>query len=327
MQKSDRPASGWILDMPQQFQGKRNIEILIRALARQMEEVETVLREINTLTDIDTACGKNLDYVGDIVCMSRKAAGELVNRRFPEPVISDEQYRKYLKYQVLRNTSDCTYADIMKAIDILWDVDRARYYEREDRPAIIFIGLPTAGIEEENPARGKPKILKPGGVGFVYTITYCVMVGHLCLERVCLQDLALRMQMLFSGCKLLNGFWILDGSVILNQRLRYDMKVVPVYGMRLPEQIKPFRSVGVDLGTAQRTGMQVQVHVVEKQEPGIVRMEQAVQVALQTGFRVQERETIRSSSVTVKKDLWYLDGEEALDNTRLLDADIMEEEL
>ena len=70
MQKSDRPASGWLRDMPQQFQGKRNIEILIRALARQMEEVETVLREINTLTDIDTARGKNLDYVGDIVWMS-----------------------------------------------------------------------------------------------------------------------------------------------------------------------------------------------------------------------------------------------------------------
>lgn len=150
MQKSDRLASGWLRDMPQQFHGKRNIEILIRALARQMEEVETVLREINTLTDIDTAHGKNLDYVGGIVCMSRKEAGELVNRRFPEPVISDEQYRKYLRYQVLRNTSECTYADIMKAIDILWDVDKARYYEREDRPATIFIGLPAVDIEGED---------------------------------------------------------------------------------------------------------------------------------------------------------------------------------
>ena len=32
-------AADWLRDMPQQFQGKMNIEILIRAFSRQMEEV------------------------------------------------------------------------------------------------------------------------------------------------------------------------------------------------------------------------------------------------------------------------------------------------
>ncbi len=274
MQKSDRPASGWLRDMPQQFQGKRNIEILIRALARQMEEVETVLREINTLTDIDTARGKNLDYVGDIVCMSRKEAGELVNRRFPEPVISDEQYRKYLKYQVLRNTSDCTYADIMKAIDILWDVDRARYYEREDRPATIFIGLPAVDIEGEDQARGKPRILKPGGVGFLYTTCYGTVIDHTGLEKVAFTGLTLHMFFSFFQMRVFDGSWLLDGSVLLDQRPRYDMK--PYFGLL---------------------------------------------------FRLEEKDEVRTDTVIIRKDLWYLDGTVMLNGSRLLDAEIREERL
>ena len=57
----------WLGDLPQQFQGKKKIEILIRAFARQMEEIEAVLADINSMTDISTADGINLDYVGDIV--------------------------------------------------------------------------------------------------------------------------------------------------------------------------------------------------------------------------------------------------------------------
>lgn len=148
MQMNDQLARDWLRDMPQQFQGKPKIEILIRALAHQLKEVEAVFREINELTDIDTAHGKNLDYVGDIVCMTRKEAGELVKKRYEEPVISDERYREYLRYKILRNTSDCTYWDIMQALDILWDVTRASYYEQADRPATIFIGLPTVDIED-----------------------------------------------------------------------------------------------------------------------------------------------------------------------------------
>lgn len=214
----------WLGDLPQQFQGKKKIEILIRAFARQMEEIEAVLTDINSMTDISTADGINLDYVGDIVCMTRKEAGELVKKRFQEPVISDEKYRQYLKYGILRNTSDCTYGDIMKAIEILWDVDKASYYERKDRPATIFIGLPPVGIDDEDQAAGKPDILKPGGVGFIYTARYAARVDNRNLEKVIFNRLAVQMFFRFFEMRILDGSWLLDGSVVLEQKLKYDMR-------------------------------------------------------------------------------------------------------
>jgi hypothetical protein len=73
-------ADRWIRDLPQQFQEKENIEILIKALARQMDEVEAVLEDVNALTNLETANGINLDYVGDILNLSRKAATEIVRK-------------------------------------------------------------------------------------------------------------------------------------------------------------------------------------------------------------------------------------------------------
>ena len=57
----------WLRDMPIQFIGKKNIEVLIKAFARQMQELDVVFEELNTKTDLDTATGQNLDYVGTII--------------------------------------------------------------------------------------------------------------------------------------------------------------------------------------------------------------------------------------------------------------------
>ena len=174
----------WFDDIPQQFLGKKNIEVLIRIFARQLQELQQVFDDLDTKLDLDAATGQNLDYVGTIIPLSRKEAGELVNKRFQEPVISDYRYRQYLKYKMLQNTSECTYYDIMKAIEILWDVDKAYYYERADRPATIFIGLPAVGVDEDDQAKGKPSIMKPAGVGLFYTAQYSMAVDESSLEMV-----------------------------------------------------------------------------------------------------------------------------------------------
>ncbi|MCI8429942.1 MAG: hypothetical protein HFI16_06755 [Lachnospiraceae bacterium] len=46
-----------------------------------------------------------------------------------------------------------------------------------------------------------------------------------------------------------------------------------------------------------------------------------------TVMRISGRETAESESVTVKKDLWYLDGSVILDGSRIPDAEIREENL
>ena len=44
----------WILDLPQQFQGKNNIDVLIRAFSRQLDEIKKVFEDLNSLTDLET---------------------------------------------------------------------------------------------------------------------------------------------------------------------------------------------------------------------------------------------------------------------------------
>lgn len=179
----------WLRDMPIQFIGKKNIEVLIKAFARQMQELDVVFEELNTKTDLDTATGQNLDYVGTIIPLTRKEAGDLAGMGVADSVISDERYRKYLQYMMLRNTSECTYYDIMKSIEILWEIDNVSYYERPDRPATIFIGLPMTDIEDDDPAEGKPDIMKPGGVGFIYAANFDLYVDQSDLERIFLKGL------------------------------------------------------------------------------------------------------------------------------------------
>lgn len=51
----------WMNDIPSQFQGKKNIEILINAFARQLQEVQQMFADLYEKTDLDVATGQNLD--------------------------------------------------------------------------------------------------------------------------------------------------------------------------------------------------------------------------------------------------------------------------
>ena len=112
----------WMRDMPQQFLGKKNIEVLVAAFSRQLQEIRQVFDDMNTKVDLDTAVGQNLDYVGTIIPLSRKEAGELAGINDTDPVISDERYRQFLRYKLLVNTNECTYYDLMEGLALLWDV-------------------------------------------------------------------------------------------------------------------------------------------------------------------------------------------------------------
>lgn len=66
----------WLNDLPQQFLEKKNIEALIRAFSKQLQELQQVFDDLENLTDLDTATGQNLDMVGTIIPLSRKEAGD-----------------------------------------------------------------------------------------------------------------------------------------------------------------------------------------------------------------------------------------------------------
>lgn len=129
-------------DIPQQFHNRLMIEELIRSYTIQLEELSQVFDDLDNKTDIDTAEGTVLDHVGTIPGLTRKEAGLLAGIGVEDPVISDERYRQFLKYKVLKNTNECTYRDLMDGLSLLWDVSPIYYEEDPALPAVIILTMP-----------------------------------------------------------------------------------------------------------------------------------------------------------------------------------------
>lgn len=169
----------WIEDLPQQFQNKENIETLIWAFSRQIEELLDVFRQLDTQTDLESAVGTNLDMVGDIVTLTRKEAGILAGIDVEDPVISDERYRQFLKYQMLVNTNECTYHDLMDGLALLWDVSPIYYKEDPALPAVIILTMPFLTPGGKVVTLGEVPMVKPAGVRieFQYYIKVIVEIA------------------------------------------------------------------------------------------------------------------------------------------------------
>ena len=110
--------------------------------------------------------GQNLDLVGTIIPLTRKEAGEMAGIGVLEPVISDERYRLFLRYQLLRNTSECTYQDLIDGIELLWGYNRIHYREDPEHPAVIIFQTDRMDLDEEDLIEFHPELcIRPAGVG------------------------------------------------------------------------------------------------------------------------------------------------------------------
>lgn len=161
----------WIADIPSQFRDKPNIEALIKAFSRQIDDLMEVNRQLTELVDIDTAHGVNLDMLGTVVNVTRKKAHVLLNREM-EVVIDDEMYRNVLRFQALKNNSDATYADIMKGLHLLWGDAKIKYAEAVREPASIEISIEDITTDETDPALIRPMVIRAGGVKILFRSCY-----------------------------------------------------------------------------------------------------------------------------------------------------------
>ena len=155
----------WFRDIPQQFLGKKRIEVLIRAFARQLQELQQVFDDMNNKLDLGAAAGRNLDYVGTIIPLTRKEAGELAGLGMSDAILSDEKYASILKYKLLRNTSSCTYYDIMEGLEYLYDF-RFGYKEDAQYPATILLEMPLE-LDQPDLIFRQRLCIKPSGVGIL----------------------------------------------------------------------------------------------------------------------------------------------------------------
>lgn len=205
----------WLNDMPQQFQGKAKIQILVSAFSRQLDELNKVFNDINTKTTLEAAVGQNLDYVGNIATMTRKDA-HVVLRKGYNAEITDDVYRKVILWKLIKNTCDCTYEDIMGSMSLLWNTDNIQYIEDPARPATILIKMPTLWIDDMDPIVGRILSIKPGGVGLIYALGYIIEANISGLEQVDIPRMVMRTALSFWNCMVLDGTWLLDGKKILS---------------------------------------------------------------------------------------------------------------
>lgn len=204
-------ADKWLKELPQQFQEKKKIEVLIRAFGRQLDELYEVFEDLRTKTTLENAVGQNLDYCGDIMATTRKDA-QTILMTASNAEITDDVYRKVLTYKALRNNCDCTYYDIMDSLNMLWNTDNVRYVEDPEKPATIYIALPEVSLDGMDPAIGRVLALRPGGVDMVYTTGYAEVINISGKEQVEVSATTLRYWRL-------NGKYLLDGSKLLGPEI------------------------------------------------------------------------------------------------------------
>lgn len=153
-------------EFPQEFQDKKNIEILVRAFTRQLDDLYAASADLKKLCDVDSVQGKQLDGIGEIVVLSRSDAMRLIQGPITYDIMDDEHYRHYLKYKILKNTSTCTYYDMIAAVQMLWGADDIEYFEDPEEPATVTMTFPEPDAEfDEVPP------IRAAGVGLHIKLT------------------------------------------------------------------------------------------------------------------------------------------------------------
>lgn len=158
----------WLADVPQQFVNKTNFNILLMAFSKQLDEIYSTLKDIDDLTDVNTATGKNLDYIGSILSMTRKQAAVIL-RSTEDELLDDERYRKVLQYKAIKNVSDGTYADIMESTISLWGANNILFEEPKNRPATFLLKLSNVDIDDVDPAENSVLAIHAAGIQASYT--------------------------------------------------------------------------------------------------------------------------------------------------------------
>lgn len=125
-------------DLIEQFRGQPKITVFQKAVARQLEELYAFYYQLYVLQWLDNAEGAQLDGIGNIVDLSRTEALIWANLAGLNVPMEDDLYRKYLWFKIFLNTSEGTYADIVRTLEMFWPETSFFYSEYIDIPATMF---------------------------------------------------------------------------------------------------------------------------------------------------------------------------------------------
>lgn len=151
-------------DLVDQFKEKPVIDALVSAIGEQLNDVRRFYEDLRDRRGIQTSMGQQLDGVGDIVVLSRLEAGALACINESVYVLDDESYRRYLIFKVWKNTNNCTYHDVIKALRMFWP--KPLYYREDpEEPATMVFETDMLSPEDDVPKLLNAPLIKAAGVG------------------------------------------------------------------------------------------------------------------------------------------------------------------
>lgn len=211
----------WLADMPQQFQNKERIQVVVEAFSRQLDELNKLFADLNIVTNISDAQGEQLDMIGDIVNISRKEAAVLIYNADTNQ-LADDVYRKVLVYQSKKASASCTYDEIMDTASILMNATQLTY--NEIQPAGIKIDINDMQLDD-NTSLGRILTLKPAGVALKYDVNYMMDVDFQAMNDVRLTNININMPNDYFNLLRLDGSFLLDGSQTLDHTYVANIEV------------------------------------------------------------------------------------------------------
>ena len=137
----------------EQYRGSERIQGLIRAVANQLTEVDEARVQAWTKRWLDTAEGKQLDGLGEILGATRQGR-------------NDDEYRLRLQAQVTINAGSGTPEDVISGVSFLTGANQVWY--QEDYPASVRIFVDEAITESQ---AQRMRRLMPAGVGSLFVLT------------------------------------------------------------------------------------------------------------------------------------------------------------
>ena len=160
-------------DLVTQFQDQPNIDILVEAVQKQLQDVCVFYEQLRDLRSVYTAYGQQLDGVGQIAVLSRADAGELANYKKSTYVLTDDEYRNYLIFKIWKNTNKCTYEDIQTAFRMFWD--KPLYYsEYPNQP--LGISEPATMVFESSVCKPEDHVEKLFDLPFIKAAGVAVII-------------------------------------------------------------------------------------------------------------------------------------------------------
>lgn len=162
-------------DLLEQFKGRVNINAVMDVLDKHLFEVYDLFETLKSARTIEYGVGRQLDYVGDIVGLTRAEANVLLGKDVMFE-LTDDRYRKLLLYKAYKNTSGATYYDVIRCLRATSNVKDVSYKESDKFPATAIYRIKLG----DSQSLGMVPILRAAGVNVAeeYELKSTLQISH-----------------------------------------------------------------------------------------------------------------------------------------------------